>query len=94
MSCGDPHEVDCRDVLEQVYLYLDGEMPDEDCATIRRHLDECAPCLRQFGVEQEVKALVARTCGCDVAPDGLREKVLLRLRSVRLEIDHIEFRAE
>jgi len=94
MSCGDPHEVDCRDVLEKVYLYLDGEMPDEDCVTIRQHLDECAPCLRQFGVEQEVKALVARSCGCDVAPDGLREKVLMRLRSVRIEIDHIEFRPE
>ena len=94
MSCGDPHEVDCREVLEQVYLYLDREMPDEDCATIRRHLDECAPCLRQFGVEQEVKALVARSCGCDAAPDGLREKVLMRLRTVRVEIDHIEFRPE
>ena len=22
MSCGDPHEVDCREVLERVYLYL------------------------------------------------------------------------
>ena len=94
MSCGDPHEIDCRDILEQVYLYLDGEMPDEDCSKIRHHLDECAPCLRQFGLEQEVKALVARSCGCDVAPEGLRERVLLRLQSVRIEIDHIEFRPD
>jgi mycothiol system anti-sigma-R factor len=94
MSCGDPHEIDCREVLEQVYLYLDGEMLDEDCSKIRQHLDECAPCLRQFGLEQEVKALVARSCGCDVAPEGLRERVLLRLQSVRVEIDHIEYRPE
>jgi mycothiol system anti-sigma-R factor len=94
MSCGDPHEVDCREVLEQVYLYLDGEMGDDDIGRIRQHLDECAPCLRQFGVEQEVKALVARSCGCQSAPDGLRAKVMLRLQSVRVEIDHFEFRAE
>ena len=94
MSCGDPHEVDCRDVLEQVYLYLDGEMPEEECAKIRQHLDECAPCLREFGLDQEVKALVARSCGCDVVPEGLRERVMLRLQTVRVEIDHIEFRAD
>jgi mycothiol system anti-sigma-R factor len=94
MSCGDPHEVDCSDVLEQVYLYLDGEIADSDCARIRQHLDECAPCLREFGIEQEVKALVARSCGCDVAPETLRQKVMLRIQSVRIEIDHVEFRPE
>ena len=94
MSCGDPHEVDCRDVLEQVYLYLDGEIADDDCAKIRQHLDECAPCLREFGLEQEVKALVARSCGCDVAPEALRNKVMLRIQSIRVEIDSFEFRAE
>ena len=80
MSCGDPHEVDCSDVLEQVYLYLDGEMPEDECAKIRQHLDECAPCLRKYGIEQEVRALVARCCGGDRAPDTLRDKVRVRLR--------------
>jgi mycothiol system anti-sigma-R factor len=94
VSCGEPHEVDCREVLEQVYLYLDREMPDDDCFRIRTHLDECAPCLRQYGIEQEVKALVARSCGCDPVPDGLRNRVLLRIRSVQIEIDHVEFRPE
>ena len=44
MSCGDPHDMDCARAIEQVYVYLDGEMPDEDCAEVRRHLEECAPC--------------------------------------------------
>ena len=94
MSCGNPHDVPCAEVIEQVYLYLDGEMGEADCAKIRQHLDECAPCLREFGLDQEVKALVARSCGCDVAPEGLRERVMLRLQTVRVEIDHIEFRAD
>ena len=72
MSCGDPHATDCREVIEQVYTYLDGEIDDTNQHLIREHLDECAPCLREFGVEQEVKALVARCCGNDTAPTGLR----------------------
>jgi mycothiol system anti-sigma-R factor len=95
MSCGDHHDTDCRDVLEQVYLYLDGEMADdEQCAAIRQHLDECSPCLRQFGVEQEIKALVARKCGCDSAPGELKLKVLARLRTVRIEISQVEYRVD
>ena len=94
MSCGNPHDIDCREVIEAVYLYLDGEMADEDCAHIREHLDECSPCLRQYGVEQDIKALVARKCGCEIAPSELKVKVLARLQVVRTEIDHREYRAD
>ena len=94
MSCGDPHDIDCREVLEQVYLYLDGEMADEDCQHIREHLDECSPCLRKFGVEQDIKALIARKCGCESAPTELRVRVLARLQTVRVQIDHTEFRVD
>ncbi len=58
MSCGKPHATDCSDVIERVYLYLDGEADDFDCSRIREHLDECSPCLAQYGLEQEVKTLV------------------------------------
>lgn len=94
MSCGDPHGVDCREVLAKVYLYLDAEAGDADIHLIREHLDECAPCLRAFGLEQEVKALVARCCGSDLAPPALRVRVLARLQTVRVEIGQREFLAE
>jgi mycothiol system anti-sigma-R factor len=94
MSCGKPHEVDCTEVIEQVYLYLDGEIDDECRAKVREHIDECAPCLREFGLEQDVKALVARCCGGETAPDHLKESVLVRLQQVRVELTSIEFRAE
>lgn len=94
MSCGEPHDVDCREVLEEVYLYLDGELTDADKAAIRTHLDECSPCLRKYGLEQEVKALVARCCGGDAAPDGLRAKVLARLSVARQAAEQVEYRAD
>ena len=94
MSCGDPHETPCSEVLEAVYLYLDGEAESHDQEHVRIHLDECAPCLRQYGLEQAVKSLVARCCGSDPVPSDLRERVLVRIQEVRLEIEHVEFRAE
>ena len=94
MSCGNPHEVDCSEVIEQVYLYLDGEIDDEARTKVRQHLDECAPCLRQFGIENEVKALVARCCGGDVAPEGVRERLIVKLQQVRVELHSIEYRPE
>ncbi len=94
MSCGDPHETPCSEVLEAVYLYLDGEQDGHSHEKVRIHLDECAPCLRQYGLEQAVKSLVARSCGSDHAPTELKDRVLMRIQQVRVEIDHVEYRAE
>ena len=94
MSCGEPHETDCTDVLRAVYRFLDGELDDDGRQKIRTHLDECSPCLRQFGIEQEVKVLVARCCGSDRAPETLRLRIVSRIRQVQVGLDHVEFRPE
>ena len=94
MSCGNPHEVDCSEVIEKVYFYLDGEIDDAARHKVREHLDECAPCLRQYGIEQEVKALVARCCGSEVAPEVLKERILVRLQKARVELGTVEYRAD
>jgi mycothiol system anti-sigma-R factor len=94
VSCGDPHETDCREVLAEVYLYLDLECSDNRRLVIRDHLDECSPCLREYGIEQEVKALVARCCGAEVAPVELKQRLRLRLAELVFEADTHEFLAE
>jgi len=83
MSCGDPHETDCSEVLDHLYEYLDREMPDSDSAKFREHIDECSPCLEKYGLEQEVKKLVKRCCGHDDVPSDLRAKVMERIASIR-----------
>lgn len=86
MSCGKPHEVPCSEVLERVYAYLDRELGDLDYTKIRQHLDECGPCLREFGLEEAVKQLVHKHCGHDAVPTGLRAKVLVRIQQVQAEL--------
>jgi len=89
-----PGGIDCEDVLADVYLYLDDESDDDVRGRIRAHLDGCAPCLRQFGLEQDVKSLVARSCGGDVAPDTLKSRIRGKLSDVVIEATHVEYRAD
>jgi mycothiol system anti-sigma-R factor len=88
MSCGEPHDTDCAEILERVYVFLDHEMSDAPTsyAIVEEHLDECAPCLRKYDLERVVKELVARSCACEHAPDELRQRVLTRIQEIRVEI--------
>ncbi|GAB2626178.1 hypothetical protein GCM10027168_67430 [Streptomyces capparidis] len=83
MSCGNPHETDCAEVLDHLYEYLDNEMAEHDYAKFREHFDECHPCLEKYGLEQAVKKLVKRCCGSDAVPSDLRGKVLGRIEAIR-----------
>ena len=86
MSCGNHHETPCDEVLDAVSAYLDGEMTHDDAAHIAQHFDECAPCLHEFGIYQEVKVLVGRCCGGDQVPEDVRTRVVDRIRSVTVTL--------
>ncbi|HEY2640075.1 MAG TPA: mycothiol system anti-sigma-R factor [Streptosporangiaceae bacterium] len=94
MSCGKPHEVPCTEVLATVYSYLDREMEDSDYQQIRVHLEECGPCLREYGLEEIVKKLVHKCCGQEAVPGELRAKVMTRIAAVRIELESTEVLAE
>jgi mycothiol system anti-sigma-R factor len=67
---------DCRAALERAYLYLDGEvLTQEQRLEIRRHLEECPPCLERYDVEQVVAKLVARVRGSETCPARVKERV-------------------
>ncbi|WP_131737679.1 mycothiol system anti-sigma-R factor [Actinomadura roseirufa] len=86
MSCGNHHETPCDEVLARVYTYLDGELDQGGCGEVREHLDECGPCLREYGLEEAVKKLVGKCCSREHAPEDLRGKVLGRIEEICGEI--------
>jgi mycothiol system anti-sigma-R factor len=93
MSCSDSHDVDCTEVLAEVYLYLDDEnLAGRTREEVRHHLEECAPCLAEFGIEREVQALVARCCGGDIAPVAVRERVRATLTAMRIDLTTVDIR--
>jgi mycothiol system anti-sigma-R factor len=81
------HKSDCGEVLDEVYLYLDLECDEQRRDLIRTHLDECSPCLREFGIEQEVKLLVSRCCGGEKAPEALRERLRAKLTELTVQVE-------
>lgn len=88
MSCDGP---DCAKALESLYLFIDSELDTASCAEIQSHIDECASCLDEFDLEQLVRSLVSRSCS-EVAPAPLRDKVLLSIRTVQVQVT--EYRTE
>ena len=87
MSCGKPHEVPCSEVLDRVYSYLDGEMDRASSDQVKIHLEECGPCLREYGLEEAVRRLVHRHCGHEQVPPDLRQKVLTKIEALRSQIE-------
>jgi mycothiol system anti-sigma-R factor len=94
MSCGKPHDTPCSEVLARLESYLDREIEEQGFAQIRQHLDECGPCLREYGLEDVVKRLVHKCCGSETAPSELRVKVLGRIQAVRAELEIAEYRVD
>jgi mycothiol system anti-sigma-R factor len=76
---------DCSAVIDRVFFFIDNELDQADCTQIQQHLDECGPCLAKYDLERTVKTLVSRSC-TEVAPDALRDRVLLSIRQVQVQI--------
>ncbi|MGC1275521.1 MAG: mycothiol system anti-sigma-R factor [Planctomycetaceae bacterium] len=85
MSCGDHHETDCSEVLAEVWLFLDQECDGQRRALLSKHLDECGPCLAEYGLDEKLKRLLATKCGGEQAPPGLKDKLRHQIRTAVLE---------
>lgn len=85
MSCGDHHETNCAEVLAEVWLFLDHECDQDRRQLLARHLDECRPCLAEYGLDEKVKKLLASRCGGEQAPDSLRNRLRHQIRVAVLE---------
>jgi mycothiol system anti-sigma-R factor len=79
------HDAHCSEILQRMFYFIDNELERADCDEIQHHLDECQPCLEKYNLELTVKSLVQRSCS-EHAPDTLRERVLLQIRQVRVDI--------
>ena len=86
-SPGDPSaaaeprtKAECAELIAEVWTLLDGECTPETRQKLKQHLDECPPCLRIFGIEEQFKALIATKCSGDKAPDSLKERLRLEIR--------------
>jgi mycothiol system anti-sigma-R factor len=66
----DEETADCREAVERLYHYLDGELTPERRVVIQRHLDDCHDCIEAFEFEAELRIAVSRSCR-DPVPESL-----------------------
>lgn len=71
-----PQQIDCHEVAELLYEYLDGELTSKRAGEVKFHLVDCAPCttLKTFE-ERFVRFLEART-RTRGAPEALKKRIL------------------
>jgi mycothiol system anti-sigma-R factor len=62
-----------------VWTLLDGEVTDDSRDRLRHHLEQCPACLRHYGVEERIKALIASKCSGERAPSYLVERVRMQI---------------
>jgi mycothiol system anti-sigma-R factor len=67
-------DVNCNETIEILYTYLDGELTEERRIVIKRHLDDCPPCLQAFDFEAELRVVIADRCK-DRVPEALRQRI-------------------
>ncbi|MFD9895607.1 mycothiol system anti-sigma-R factor [Amycolatopsis sp. NPDC059027] len=73
-------KVRCEEALAEIYLVLDKECSPERDAVLRKHIEDCPPCLEEFGIDEQLKQLLARKCGGDHAPDDLKSRLRASIR--------------
>jgi mycothiol system anti-sigma-R factor len=92
MNCGEPHDTDCSEVLSEVWLFLDQECDVKRKELLQKHLEECHPCLEQYGIEEHLKLLLARKCGGEHAPETLKERLRARIQETLVQHGSVEVR--
>lgn len=72
--------IDCGEVLERIYLILDGELSAEQCAELKLHLERCSDCFGRHETERLFKELLRNRCGCEPAPPALVSRIRIALQ--------------
>jgi mycothiol system anti-sigma-R factor len=55
-------EIDCSEVVRDLYFFLDGEITEAMRQRIKIHLDDCSPCLEAFDFEAELRQMISLRC--------------------------------
>lgn len=63
----------CKDLLEWLSDYIDGDLKGELYERIRTHASRCEPCVAFIQMLQKTAELIQNKPGIDVPPDAMDE---------------------
>jgi len=70
----DPNSGSCRDALQDLFVYIDGQLTVERRLVIKNHIDRCSPCFERYSFEMELRQVVAQGCR-DSVPESLKLRI-------------------
>lgn len=73
----------CAYTQEQLYAYLDGELPPDEAHAIERHLQECPACQEAVAAHRRLQALLRATLEEEAVPTRLWPTIQQRLAQAR-----------
>lgn len=68
-------ELDCDQVLEMVWQYLDGEIGETQYVEIRTHVAGCSECGRRYDFQRRLMVLVEEKCREGPVPVTLKQRL-------------------
>lgn len=74
-GCEDTEEISCREAVERVYEYLDGELGEERAEEVRCHVERCKRCYPMYNWERMFLDLVQDRADRGESNPELRRKV-------------------
>lgn len=87
--CGGEHALACGQFLLSTYRLAEESCDEAHRRALGQHMEECGPCRNSYSLERNIKSLVGRCCGTEVAPESLRSQVQQRIRQM-VTLEHSE----
>lgn len=75
-----PKDPACLEVFARLSEYIDGELPDDDCALIEEHIADCPPCV-EFLRNLKRSVAASREVQSDLRPGPIPAEMETRLRA-------------
>ncbi len=75
----DHYHENCQALLSSLSEYIDGELPQELCAEIEKHLEGCDNCRIVLNTTRRTIDLVQGPTSEEVVPDDVRDRLFKRL---------------
>ncbi len=78
-----PDRYSCREVFLRLDDYVDRELPPEEVARVREHVESCALCLEEYTFEASLLAELRPKLARVAAPSDLLDRVTLAIARSR-----------
>lgn len=70
--------ITCREAIEQLWAYIDGELEDTDSQAVAEHLEACRGCYPHYDFQRVFREFLRQHSKKPVPPD-LRRRVFVAL---------------